>query len=267
MKKKSLVLVCCLVFMSLSLVACGKKEESATDILPEETQEVIDNSSNDYADPNVETDSDGNIIETTPSQNLTVKLNVDSTVEDTGYLPVDEFKKYGKIIKTKEGYRILTQDGVYLSEAIINYEDSIYYFNEDGYLTDNVFLPAKNSEGKVVTYFIHNYQYTFGLVEVNNSKFYIDENKGKVSACSVDVDGKTYYFDDNGKSIGKKTYELKYSSDVIDETEANADVADETTSAETEVADETSSANTETEVKIEQESNQILNTDAIETSN
>lgn len=230
MKKRSLLITFCVLLCSFSLVACGSKEDTqATESLPAETQESYDTSVEDYSD--VETDADGNIIETTPAQNLTVKLNVDKKEEETSNLPIEEFKKYGKVIKAKDGYRVLTKDSEYLSEAIITYEDGVYYFNEDGYLANDVFLPAKNSDGKVVTYFVHNYKYTFGLVETPIGKYYIDEEKGKLTSCAIEVDGKEYFFDDTGKSIGKKTYELRYSNNSTDETELETDLETEVESS------------------------------------
>lgn len=236
MKKRSLLITFCVLLCSFSLVACGSKEDTqATETLPVETQESNDTSVDDYSD--VETDADGNIIETTPAQNLTVKLNVDKKEEETSSLPIEEFKKYGKVIKAKDGYRILTKDSEYLSEAIITSGDGIYYFNEDGYLANDVFLPAKNSDGKVVTYFVYNYKYTFGLVETPNGKYYIDEEKGKLTSCAVEVDGKQYFFDDTGKSIGKKTYELRYSNqdaDTVEETSIDSSTEAEVVNESTE---------------------------------
>lgn len=248
MKKRSLLITFCVLLCSFSLVACGSKEDTqATETLSVETQESSDISVDEYSD--VETDADGNIIETTPAQNLTVKLNVDKKEEETSSLPIEEFKKYGKVIKAKDGYRILTKDSEYLSEAIITSGDGIYYFNENGYLANDIFLPAKNSEGKVVTYFVHNYKYTFGLVETPNGKYYIDEEKGKLTSCAIEVDGKEYFFDDTGKSIGKKTYEIRYSNrdedvedtsiesstetDIVNESAENQSLSETTVQVET----------------------------------
>lgn len=257
MKKRSLLIAFCVLLCSFSLVACGSKEDDtqATETLPVESQESSDISVDDYSD--IETDADGNIIETTPAQNLTVKLNVDKKEEETSSLPIEEFKKYGKVIKAKDGYRILTKDSEYLSEAIITSGDGVYYFNEDGYLANDIFLPAKNSDGKVVTYFVHNYKYTFGLVETSSGKYYIDEEKGKLTSCAIEVDGKEYFFDDTGKSIGKKTYELRYSNqEDIEDTNMNE-------STETEIMDESTENQSLSETTVQVETIEVNETSEI----
>ena len=246
LKKLMLLSLSCLCICSVS--ACGKKETEETSSA-DMSEEFVDDG---YVDEGYDDYVDGEEVEETePGQHLTVALKSNEVEEETKpSIPVDEFKKYGKIVKDKDGYRILGPDGYYISESLLNVNDNCFYFDENGFLKDDVFVPAKSSDGKVITKFVHNYSYLYGWVEINDKKYYIDEQEGRLENTSREIDGETYYFDNIGRSISKERYEAAYGDpvseeSVVDDIENALDgegAVDSTENAEVEEAEEAEEA-------------------------
>lgn len=260
MVKSKLVVALCLA-LTLGLTGCGSDETAESETSVEETVESGAEAEVEATDAvdmgEYETDADGNIIETEATQQVKVAIGqVETEAVESVNFPIDEFKKYGKVVKTKDGYRILGTDGYYITESMINYDGNCFYFDEDGYLKDNVFVPAKNSNGEVITLYVQNYKYTYGLVtDAAGKTYYIDENLGRLEKTTQEVDGKTYYFDENGKSVSKKTYESKFVTEaVVEETVEGSEVDGEGAEVESGVEGaENAESTEETEAVVDEE--------------
>lgn len=50
------------------------------------------------------------------------------------------------------------------------------------------------------TVFVIGSDFTPGLTDINGTKYYIDENGSLSCSCFITVEGKTYYFGDNGRA-------------------------------------------------------------------
>lgn len=224
--------VCMLSLLCLGMATvsgCGSKgtEETISETVMD-TAPVVE----DYAYEDTEILEDESVED--PGQKLTVSL-VQDTVEDEEavIIPVEEFKKYGKVVKGKDGYRILGSDGYYINDAMLTVGDNHYYFDENGYMQDDVFVPVKDASGKVRTMYIHNYSYVYGWITVDNKQYYIDESEGRLELVSKEIDGEVCYFDTQGRKVSEERYNSLYyepSNNVdteLDET-VEAEVVEET---------------------------------------
>lgn len=209
MRKKSLILGMCMLGAVTSLTACKGEDEAV-----ETTQAVVQETKAVKKEEVVE--------QTEPQkQQITVMINIGEEEEEEEVdLPFDEFNKYGKVVKTKEGYRVLSKDGTYVTEALLNFDGHCYYFDETGYLKNDVFVPAQNSKGELITLYVHNYSYVYGLIKTpDGAIYYIDEDLGRFEKTTKEIDGQMYYFDEDGKSISEKTFNKKYvSNSPVEET-------------------------------------------------
>ena len=144
---KSAKYACLVSLLCLGVTGCGGKgaEETVADTVADtymDTESVVD----DYGDGLEDEESSED-----PGQKLTVSLVQDNVEEEAGVVvPVAEFKKYGKVVKGKDGYRILAADGHYVSDSLLSVGENHFYFDEDGYMKDDVFVPTKNASGEII---------------------------------------------------------------------------------------------------------------------
>ena len=204
---KSAKYACLVSLLCLGVTGCGGKgaEETVADTVADtymDTESVVD----DYGDGLEDEESSED-----PGQKLTVSLVQDNVEEEAGVVvPVAEFKKYGKVVKGKDGYRILAADGHYVSDSLLSVGENHFYFDEDGYMKDDVFVPTKNASGEIITMYIHNYSYVYGWITVDNRDYYIDETEGRLELVSKEIDGETYYFDTQGRKVSKERFDALY---------------------------------------------------------
>lgn len=237
MKFNRFVLCSLACFCLVSITACGSKGTDETETVTESDMGIEDT---DYEDVDAGYDEYGEEVEETePGQKLTVALRAEAKEDESKpSIPVEEFKKYGKIVKDKEGFRILGPDGYYISESMLNVDGNCFYFDENGYLKDDVFVPAKGADGEVITLFVHNYSYLYGWVEINGKKYYIDEQQGRLENTSKEIDGELYYFDNIGRSVSKDRYEAAYGLEEVDESEETVEGSDADDVETTEIIEE-----------------------------
>jgi glucan-binding YG repeat protein len=248
MKLKKLVLLSGLVLgMTCMATGCGSKGETVESVADTEVD-----SGDDYVDSGVDEEESS---EDENKQQMKVVLNVKAQeAKESVELPISEFEKYGKVVKTKDGFRILTREGVYVSDSLLNYNGMCFYFDEDGYLKDDVFVPAKNADGSVKTLYVHNYTYVYGLITDTDGKtYYIDEDLGRLTETTKEVDGKMYYFDTNGKSISESKWTSLYGNQIEEEPEVledGSEVEEGLDEGSEEVSEETSEEISETESSV-----------------
>jgi len=197
---------------ALAVTGCSGKKETPAPVT-EAVADTGDSSSSDEEYEDTEDyDDEAYDEEETDSANPSVKINFKKDEDDEKVeIPVEYFMTLGKVIKQADGYSIVQEDGTYLTDAIVPFEDHVFYFNSDGILTNDEFVKAYASDGKtVVKKYIHNYSYQYGFIQKDNKTYYVDEEQGLLTSMAVQIDGKSYYFDDNGKSISEDRYNTLY---------------------------------------------------------
>lgn len=211
MRKRKLIYALCLATSMSAITGCS----AITSLLPNnDSEEVVQNIEVEPTQAPVVNEP---VVEDSPKaeQQITVMINIDELdEEETVELPFDEFNKYGKVVKTKDGYRVLGQDGKYITESVLNVGEHCFYFDETGLLKNDVFVPAQNVNGDLITLYIHNYSYMYGLIKTpDGSVYYIDEDLGRFENTTKEIDGQMYYFNDEGKSVSEKTFNKMYVSE------------------------------------------------------
>ena len=221
MKLHRLLIFSCVALLPLS--GCSKDKEA-------ETTQVVETVADAPIEEVYEEPIEDESTEETDGAK-TAKVSFGDTEDSERVpMPVDYFMTFGKVIKQPGGYSILQADGTYITNSIIPYEDYIYYFNEDGVLTDNVFVDAKSSDGKLVKKYISNYAYKYGFITIDKKTYYVDEDQGLLKSMAVQIDGENYYFDDTGKSISESRYNTLYKNKAQGRVETPDEVAEESLS-------------------------------------
>ena len=258
--------------LSLSLTACGSKDTpvETTEAVIEEPVEDIGDA---YVEDSYEAESEGD-----NGSSVRINLHNDNLEEEKVRVPVEYFKTLGRVIKQKEGYSIVLPEGEYLREATVDYQGHVFYFNEDGILTNDVLIKAYGKDGHtVIQKYIHNYSYQTGFIKINDKDYYVDAEEGLLTATTREIDGKTYYFDDNGKSISKSRYNSLYKNKntpaftetlpLESEIKEDEGVLEESPETETETLTETETetlTETETETLTETETETLTETKTVE---
>lgn len=172
----------------------------------------------------VETDADGNPLEPQQSRGR-VALSVEPETEETkAPVPIQD-TDLGEWTKTKNGFMFRSNEtGEWVASSMMTIGDYVYYFDENGLLQDNVFIPT--DEG---TKFISGYQFITGFIELDGEIYYITPDEGRAELCKAQIDGELWCFDEEGRAISEEEWDEQYGyqSDTSDDSEST----DETSAA------------------------------------
>lgn len=214
-----------------------------------------------------ETDVDGNILEPTQSVGRVGAMKKEQEKETKAPVPVQD-TELGDWLKTRDGFMFKSKEtGEYITSSIMNIGEYVYFFDENGVLRDNVFVPT--SEG---TKFISGYKYLDkGFVELDGNKYYLSPDEGRLELCKAKINGELYCFDEDGIIISETKWDSKYgqgtetSEQSTDALEQDTDTSEQDTDT-SEQGNDTSEQENETLEQSTEDNNSESNGIVIETS-